>query len=188
MKFSGWFSLPDDWWKLIPLGAMIGLIGIVFPLWFNDVYKQPELTYEIWDSVPLDEGTIIAPVIIRNIGHAAATGVRITIQCVGDVIKYNYESPEAMECSKDEYENHVFTLDRLIHGTDIIIYLQVGTQIKNPIEKIDITSDQRVGREHVKQIPILPDVLIPIFIAFTTLFSLVYILILYPKIKEKLMG
>lgn len=141
----------------IDLGTIITILSFIFALivgglyfGYNEWYKTPKLTYEILDKYPLNKDIQITPIIVRNEGHEKATNVRISMDASGIIQDIEIKSPEEIHYNIKNNNTFVADLTRIAAESEIIFYMKVETQSKEPINNILIVSDQVSGSIHEK--------------------------------------
>ena len=147
-------SLKTDWWKYLA-GAIISIITVLVPLYFNNFFITPTLTWEQTEPMPITANSVLIATDVRNTGLRLATEVRLKIRCNGDISNINYISSELVSYIKENSDCIIFTIDRMLPNTKDKFYIQVFTNQNDPVQEVSLSSNEVKGKMYKQIEPIL---------------------------------
>lgn len=135
------------------LPTIVVIIGVIFGggWWYYELYEKPDLTYQILPPYRYSEDESVTGILLKNVGHDTAHGVRLEINSPYQFIEIIIDSPEEWE-KKKEWENAteaIFYFQRITNGVDITIY--TSTRAILPQIDVIITSEEGMGHEETPE-------------------------------------
>jgi hypothetical protein len=136
-----------SWAKYIIPGIIITIIGASLTIYFSHFYFVPVLTYQKFQPYRLSEKEQVTMIVVGNEGRSVATKVRVRVEAAGEIKSYQYDCPEAVTLTREGTNIVILACDRLVHGTQMTIFIIAGTSDRDPIRTMTATSDQVAAQE-----------------------------------------
>jgi len=146
-------SSRKQWGRYLIPGLFTALLVFGLSVYLTHFYFVPNLVYQEFPAYRVSSDEQILMIVVKNQGQAVATRLRISIEAAGEIKAYSYNSPEETVAIEEDARTLVLNSERLVQGTEITIYVIVGSSQDKIINRLTITSDQGIARESTIAIP-----------------------------------